>query len=252
MTGEQSMEAIIVTGFGINADQELAEAFRRAGASPECVHAADLVARPERLASASFLGFPGGFSFGDHLGSGLLLARLFKKRMEAELKAFVADGGLVIGICNGFQTLVKTGLLPNLGADGEPEAGLIHNEGGAFIDDWVPVRFEPASRCVWTAGLEPRMLPIRHGEGRFVARDAAVLNRLESEGRVALRYDGINPNGSVNGIAGICDGTGRVLGLMPHPEAFIHPEAHPWRRRGPVGGMGLDIFRQAVAWKSQS
>lgn len=246
-----SLKAIIVTGFGINADEELAAAFRMAGAGAERVHAADLLERPELLDTAGFLAFPGGFSFGDHLGSGLVLANLFKKRMGDAISRFVADGGLVLGVCNGFQTLVKMGLLPDMDGVGEPTVALVHNVGGRFVDDWVPVRFDTASRCVWTAGLGPRMLPIRHGEGRFVAGDQAVLDRLEAEGLVAVRYDGVNPNGSINDIAGICDPTGRVLGLMPHPEAFINAEAHPNRRRGFSGGLGLELFSHAVEWKRE-
>lgn len=244
------MRAIIVCGYGINADLELAEAFRLAGAEARRVHVRDLIDEPALLTRAEFLGFPGGFSFGDHLGSGLVLAGLFSERLGPELKAFVADGGLAIGICNGFQTLVKAGILPNSRGDGRPEATLLHNDRGRFVDDWVPVRFEEASRCVWTRGLKPRMLPIRHGEGRFVAADEAALARIEGGGLVALRYDGADPNGSVNAIAGVCDPTGRVLGLMPHPEAFIHPEAHPHWRRGSVGGLGLELFKKAVAWKA--
>lgn len=247
-----SLRAIIVRGYGINADEELAAAFTMAGADAAAVHAADLIADPSALAGASFLAFPGGFSFGDHLGSGLVLANLFRSRMERELRAFVADGGLVIGICNGFQTLVKTGLLPDLDGTGRAEASLVHNDCGHYVDRWVPVRFEPESPCVWTTGLSPRMLPIRHGEGKFVAKDAETLARIEAEGLVALRYDGVDPNGSTNRIAGICDRSGRVFGLMPHPEASIHPEAHPYRRRGIPGGLGLDLFRTAVAWKERA
>ncbi|MBP7263611.1 MAG: phosphoribosylformylglycinamidine synthase subunit PurQ [Spirochaetia bacterium] len=242
-----SINAIIVTGYGINADAELADAFKMAGAVPRRAHAADLLADPAQLASCSILAFPGGFSFGDHLGSGLVLANLFRSRMAAELKAFVAGGGLVLGICNGFQTLVKAGFLPDLDGYGQPSVALVHNDHGRFVDDWVGVRFEPASRCVWTAGLEPRLLPIRHGEGCFVGDDAT-LGRLEANGLVALRYDGRNPNGSVHDIAGICDPTGRILGLMPHPEASIHPDTHPARRRPGRQLLGLDLFRAAVRW----
>jgi len=215
------------------------------------MHAADLIADASVLASYQYLGFPGGFSFGDHLGSGLVAANLFRSRMGTELKKFVADGGMVIGICNGFQTLVKTGLLPNFDGKGEPVVSLVHNNHGRYEDNWVPVRFEEGP-CVWTSGLGPRMLPIRHGEGRFVARDQAVLDRLESEHLVALRYDGVNPNGAVHDIAGICDKSGRVLGMMPHPEAFINADAHPLRRRGFDGGLGLEVFQKAVAWKTKN
>lgn len=243
------LRALVVTGYGINADEELAAAFSMAGASSDRVHAADLLANPAMLATADFLAFPGGFSFGDHLGSGLVLANLFRTRMGKELRSFVDDGGLVIGICNGFQALVKTGLLPDLDGTGKPEVSLVHNHSGLFISDWTPVRFEADCPCVWTRGLSPRLLPIRHGEGRFVPGSQTILERLERERLVAVRYDGKNPNGSANDIAGICDRSGRVLGLMPHPEAFIHPEVHPLRRHGPGDSLGLEVFRKAVAWK---
>ena len=257
-------KAIIVTGNGINSDAELAEAFRLAGAAPERVHLSDLVAEPERLLRARLLGFPGGFSYGDHLGSGQVLALLCRRALKPALERFVAEGGLVIGVCNGFQALAKMGMLPNRGpAAGlrpwEREVTLVHNPDAHYVDKWVPLRFEPASRCAWTRGLPPRLRPIRHGEGRFVARDAATLAALEDEGLVALRY-GLtggrpapgaapspdNPNGSEADIAGICDSTGRVFGLMPHPEAFLVPENHPDRRRGRRDPVGLDLFENGV------
>ncbi|MBL8965435.1 MAG: phosphoribosylformylglycinamidine synthase subunit PurQ [Spirochaetaceae bacterium] len=271
-------KAIVVAGNGINADAELAEALRAAGAAPERIHVSELVADPERLLGARIVGFPGGFSYGDHLGSGQVLALLVRRSLKAALERFVAEGGFVIGICNGFQALARMGMLPNRAALAgsapnprssaaaplpaaawEREVALIHNAGGRFVDDWAPVRFEAESRCVWTKGLAPRLLPIRHGEGRFVAKDAATLASLEAEGLVALRY-GLeggtpppgappcpgNPNGSEADIAGICDPTGRVLGLMPHPEAFLVAENHPGRRRGRRDPTGLDLFENGV------
>jgi len=257
---------LVICGNGINADAELARAFELAGARSERRHVNDVVADPGLIAKADILAFPGGFSYGDHLGSGQVLALLCRRKLRPALEAFVARGGLVIGICNGFQALVKMGLLPNRPEEaGKPgswrrEVSLIHNSlGTLYHDAWVPIRFEPASRCLWTAGLAPRDLPIRHGEGRFVTRDAAVLEALESEGLVALRYGrpGLVPgdlpcegnlNGSEHDIAGICDVTGRVLGLMPHPEAYLVRENSPDRRRGgPQGPLGLDLFEKGVA-----
>ena len=234
--------AVIVSGCGINADAELAEAFRRCGAAPDRVHVADLAAEPGRLSGARILAFPGGFSFGDHLGSGQVLALLCRRSLRGPLDDFIADGGLVIGICNGFQALARMGLLP--GRPGEPWArsvSLVHNASGRFVDEWVPVRFEERSACLWTAGLPPCELPVRHGEGRFAAAGEEALDSLEAEGLVALRYatrpDGSsgNPNGSARDIAGVCDPTGRVLGLMPHPEAWLERENHPLRRRAIPG-----------------
>lgn len=256
--------ALIVTGYGINAQDELREAFEIAGAHGEIEHIQNVIEKPELLLKADYLGFPGGFSFGDHLGSGRVLANLLLLKLRPLLETFIEQGGLVIGICNGFQTLVKSGLLPrcgnNLGSPADqarnryeteiamtPEVSLIHNIQGTFLDTWVPVEFPENSRCVWTKGLAPRLLPIRHGEGRFVADDA-VLDALERAGQVAVRYRD-NPNGSIRDIAGICDSTGRVFGLMPHPEASIHAEVHPDRRRNQENLLGIDIFINAVAYK---
>lgn len=242
-----SAAALVVCGYGINADEELAEAFRVAGAETNRVHLTDLLDDPSRLSKARILALPGGFSFGDHLGSGMVLANLLRKRLRPELEAFIADGGLVIGICNGFQVLAKTGILTNLGGSWEREISLVHNVRPGYVDDWVPVKFEAASPCVWTRDLAPMDLPIRHGEGRLVVRDSTILETLEAERLVALRYEGRNPNGSVNNIAGVCDRSGRILGLMPHPEAFLVPENHPLRRRRSVCDTGLALFRNAVA-----
>lgn len=260
----------ILCGYGINADQELALAFRMAGAEAPPVHAGDLVADPGLLSGLDILAFPGGFSFGDHLGSGKVLAHLLARGVRPVLERFVADGGLVIGICNGFQVLVKMGMLPDLAGRWEPEVTLVHNESGVFEDRWVRIAFDPASPCAWTRGLDAMDVPVRHGEGRFVARDGGVLERLEAGHLAAVRYvprDGghgpaaypDNPNGSAGGIAGISDRTGRVFGLMPHPEAFLFPENHPtWTREGAPGrrragrpgvrgrGDGLAIFLNGV------
>jgi phosphoribosylformylglycinamidine synthase len=247
------IRAIVLAGYGFNADAELAEAFRLAGARPERTHLSDLLAEPNRLDGAGILAFPGGFSFGDHLGSGQLVALLCRRSLRARLEGFVARGGLVIGICNGFQVLTRMGMLPNKAGAWEREASLVHNESGRFIDTWVKVHFEPGCRSPWVRGLSDRMLPVRHGEGRFVVRDpgprkASPLDALEAEHLVALRYDPADdPNGSDRHIAGVCDPTGRVLGLMPHPEAFLVRENHPLRRRGSPDRPGLDLFENGVA-----
>ncbi len=239
-------KAIILGGYGFNADAELAEAFRLAGAKVERLHVADLVADPGRLAGARLLAFPGGFSFGDHLGSGQVLALLCRRTLRPAIEGFVADGGLVLGVCNGFQVLVRMGILPNRGGGWEREASLIRNESGRFVDGWFPVAFEAGSRCAWTKGLAGRLLPVRHGEGRFVGRDATSLDALEAEGLVAVRYSGESPNGSERAIAGICDPSGRVFGLMPHPEAFLAGEQHPGRRRPHRDEPGIDLFANGV------
>ncbi len=248
------VKAIVVSGYGFNADAELAEAFRLAGARPERIHLADLLAEPAPLDAAGILAFPGGFSFGDHLGSGQLVALLCRRSLRGRLEAFVARGGLVIGICNGFQSLTRMGMLPNRAGSWTREASLVHNASGRFVDTWVKVHFESGCRSPWVRGLPDRLLPVRHGEGRFVTRapatkrEPSLLKAIEAEGLVALRYDPADdPNGSENLIAGICDPSGRVLGLMPHPEAFLVRENHPLRRRGSPDRPGLDLFENGVA-----
>jgi phosphoribosylformylglycinamidine synthase subunit PurQ / glutaminase len=251
----------VVTGYGINADEELALAFSLTGAQAQRVHMADLMASPGQLSAFQILAFPGGFSFGDHLGSGKIFSTLFRRTLGAAISELVARGGLVIGICNGFQALVKMGALPNTTGDAAQEVSLIHNDSGRYEDRWVRVRFDPASPCLWTTGLPPMDLPVRHGEGKFVVRTPADLDALASRGLIALRYvsrtdDGAagaevrypeDPNGSAGHLAGLCDPTGRVFGLMPHPEAFLHPENHPWwTLRRPKEAEGLRIFRNGV------
>jgi phosphoribosylformylglycinamidine synthase subunit PurQ / glutaminase len=239
-------KAIVLSGYGFNADAELAEALRLVGARPERLHLADLTADPARLIGARILAFPGGFSFGDHLGSGQVVGLLCRRTLKPALDAFIADGGLVIGICNGFQALLRIGILPNRDGRWGREVSLIQNESCSFVDGWYPLSFEAGSRCLWTRGLAPRLLPVRHGEGRFVARDEATLDALEREGLVAARYIGAGPNGSERGIAGICDPSGRVLGLMPHPEAFLIRENHPARRRAFADEPGIELIENGV------
>ncbi|HTO21282.1 MAG TPA: phosphoribosylformylglycinamidine synthase subunit PurQ [Spirochaetia bacterium] len=246
----------VVTGFGINADEELAVAFRRAGADAERVHVNDLVSEPDRVFRFRILAFPGGFSFGDHLGSGKVFSTLFRRNLGPRLREFLSGGGLAIGICNGFQVLVKMGVLPNTDGSGAQEVSLVHNDSGRYEDRWVRVRFEPGSRCAWTRGLSEMDLPVRHGEGRFVTRTPGQLSALEADGLVALRYASAggrepaypeDPNGSEGHVAGICDPTGRVFGLMPHPEAFLHAQNHPeWTARPALRPEGLFIFENGV------
>lgn len=260
---KEKPRACVITGYGINADHELIRAFSLTGAEPRRVHIRDIMDNPASLMEYQILAFPGGFSFGDHLGSGLVFARLFKKNLRNQLEQFIAAGGLIIGICNGFQTLVKMGVLPNLGGDWQPQVTLIHNDTGLFENSWIPLEFNPASPCVWTRGLGEAEFPIRHGEGRFFAAEETVLDVLESKNLVALRYKGRNPNGSQNNIAGICDLSGRVFGLMPHPEGFLFPENHPrWNREAVPGACGdggtesptpgLVIFRNAVEYAEKN
>ena len=252
-----TVRVALPTGFGINCEAETAHAFERAGAEVDAAHVNDLIAEPGRLARAQILALAGGFSFGDHLGAGRALANRLRSGLSDTLERFIADGGLVIGICNGFQTMVRLGLLP-AGRPGPQQVTLAHNRHGAFYDGWVHLVAESASPCVYTRGLERIDLPVRHGEGRLVA-PAELVTALNSEARIPLRYaDPLtgqptekfphNPNGSTEAAAALCDASGRIFGLMPHPEAFLYPENHPaWRRR-PKGSEpeGLRLFVNAV------
>jgi phosphoribosylformylglycinamidine synthase I len=259
-----NVKAMILRAPGINCNRETAYAFEAAGAQTREVHVNDLIADPRRLADYQILALPGGFSFGDDIASGQVLSRKLKYRLAGPLQQFVADGKLIIGICNGFQVLVKLGLLPGTGqAEGgdrpalKQEAALTYNESGKFEDRWVHLKLDPDNRCVFTAGLKETIyLPVRHGEGRFIPRDAELLNELRNNGQIVFRYvdaEGrpagypANPNGAVDNIAGICDPTGRVFGLMPHPEVFIRPSEHPhWTRGGVTEADGTRIFQNAV------
>ncbi|MCL2294075.1 MAG: phosphoribosylformylglycinamidine synthase subunit PurQ [Spirochaetes bacterium] len=241
------IKTAIITGFGINAEREMEKAFSLAEAAAEKVHIQDFMDSPALIHNYHILALPDGASFGNHLGAGFVFARMLEKSLRAELEKFVASGKLIIGISNGFQILAKLGLLPNLSGSCSPEVALIHNDTGVFENSWLKVSFNKESRCVWTKGLDEMDLPIRHEEGCFIAVSDAVLERIENDKLVAVRYLTRNPNGSVNNIAGITDTTGRVFGLMPHPEVFIFPENHPkWSSEQILEAEGIKIFRNGV------
>lgn len=269
MSGAAAVRVLIPTGLGLNCEAETAHAFRRSGAEVDLVHLTDLFAHrhPRRITDYGVLVFVGGFAYGDHVAGGFVLAARVRAHLREDLARFLADGGLVLGICNGFQTLVRLGLLPGPDAgdggfpDFVPRAALTHNDRLGYRDAWVRVAADPTSPCAWTGGMGSFDLPARHGEGKFVVESEAALDRLERRGQLALRYAGpdgrategwpFNPNGSKRGVAGICDPTGRIFGLMPHPDAFLHPWHHPdWRRHGDPGReivpAGLEIFRRGV------
>ena len=242
---------LILRTAGTNCEMELAHAFELAGSRIELVHLNRLIAEPALLGQFDMLGVPGGFSYGDDIAAGRILANRLRHRLYGPLRDFVAARKPVIGICNGFQVLVKTGLLP--GFDGPDDqsalppqrATLADNAVPRFVDRWVGLKIEPATVCIWTRGLDAFDLPVAHGEGRFVADDD-VLDHLESSGQVALSYTD-NPNGSMRDIAGICDPSGLVLGLMPHPERFTDATHHPtWTRRPTDSPAGAHMFRNAV------
>ncbi|TVQ26445.1 MAG: phosphoribosylformylglycinamidine synthase subunit PurQ [Spirochaetaceae bacterium] len=247
-----SSTVCLLTGFGINADAELALAFENAGATVSPTHVSALQKHADLLHSYGILAVPGGFSFGDHLGSGMVLASLFRSELATSIRQFVVDGGLVIGICNGFQILVKAGLLPDVHETGEPSASLVWNDSGHFVDRWVGVRIERPETSPWLSGMsETYEMPIRHGEGRFLFRDDDARQRVLDRGLATLYYAGANPNGSQDAIAGITDSSGRIIGMMPHPEAYLYPELHPVRtpQGSSVAGEPpiLQLFRNGVA-----
>ncbi len=251
-----SVHALVLTGFGINCDAETETAFSRAGADAHHAHLNDLIARPDTLNEMDILAIPGGFSFGDDVASGRIFANRLRFQLGSALLKFVRDGKLAIGICNGFQVMVKMGLLPLFDGAFEQEVTLTHNDHNRFENRWVHLKPAEDTRCVWLEGIRNLELPVRNGEGKFVPRDADTLARLQRNGQVALRYAGsgrgpsYNPNGSVDDIAGICDPSGRVFGLMPHPEGYVLPTNHPrWTREDVgVGDLGLRLFINAVEY----
>jgi len=250
------VRAVVLRTAGTNCDQEAVHALRRAGAEPDLVHLSEFVERPDALARYRIVCFPGGFSYGDDIASGVVFAVEMRRTVTPAVRRLVADGGLVIGICNGFQVLARAGLLPDTRGDGAMEATLLANESNRFECRWVRLA-ATTDRCAW---LEPGQViecPVAHGEGRFVPQDAAVRERMAAAGQFALRYtspDGgapeypWNPNGTPDHVAGVCDPTGRILGLMPHPERNVEPWHHPRWTRGEGGDAtgGLAVFRNAV------
>jgi len=260
------VRVLVPVGLGLNCEDETARAFRLVGAEVDLVHLTDLFAhrQPRRVADYQVLAFVGGFSYGDHVASGFVLATRVRAHLRADLSAFLGNGGRVLGICNGFQALVRLGLLPGPeagAADFVPTAALAENERLGYRDAWVRLAVGAGTRCVWTRGLSTFDVPARHGEGKLVFESEAALARLEARGQVALRYVDAagrpteawpaNPNGSARGVAGLCDATGRILGLMPHPDAFLYPWNHPdWPRRRAelekAEPAGLALFRAGV------
>lgn len=245
----QPIKTLILRTAGTNCDLELARAFELAGSQTERVHLNQLLADPARLHGFDMLGIPGGFSYGDDIAAGRILANRMRHGLMADLRRFIVDGKPVIGICNGFQVLVKIGLLGRFDpqSDQPPQqvVTLTDNTVPQFVDRWVSLQADPTSPCIWTRGLGRIDMGIAHGEGRFVADDAT-LSALEADGQVALRYV-TNPNGSMHDIAGICDRSGVVLGLMPHPERLIDMTNHPQWTRGVIDEpAGLQLFANAV------
>ena len=263
-----SPRVLILRAPGSNCDQETAFAFQTAGGKPEVVHLNRLLENPKLAEGYQILAIPGGFSYGDDLSAGRIFGNQMRHHLRGCLEEFKAAGKLIIGICNGFQILIKSGVLLPDRAD-EPIATLTLNHSGKFEDRWIHLS-ATNDRCVFLRGIERMYLPIAHAEGQFIARDAATLQRLDAAGQLVLRYalpsehptprehpdspnPGIlpyphNPNGAQLNVAGLCDETGRVFGLMPHPERFLRWENHPRWTREPrrAEGDGVSLFRAAI------
>jgi phosphoribosylformylglycinamidine synthase len=264
-----SVSVLVLRAAGINCDDEAIHAFQLAGADRvDHIHINALIAGQTRLSAYGILVLPGGFSYGDDISGGKVLANELQYKLMDDVEAFIRDGKLILGICNGFQVLVKMGLLPQTRPGRrQQEVTLFYNDSGKFECRWVYLRRNAGSPCVFTRDMpETIYIPVAHGEGKIVPASDAVRARLGTEGHIALRY--VNPhnggedtadypwspNGSVDGIAGLCDATGRIFGLMPHPERYTHATHHPrWTR---AGGQrepdGLHIFRNAVRYAKQA
>jgi phosphoribosylformylglycinamidine synthase len=250
---------------GTNCDQETAFAFQKAGARPALLHINYLIAHPGSLREYAILAIPGGFTYGDDVAAGKILANELRCKLIDGLLGFIEEGKLTIGICNGFQVLVKAGLLPG-GSGLKQQASLIINDSAKFEDRWVYLKLpskrvsQSLRKCVWTKNL-PKViyLPVAHGEGKFFTQDEGILQRMRQSGQIVFQYCDeaarlagypYNPNGSQDDIAGICDETGRVFGLMPHPERHLGCKQHPrWKKAGTrESGDGLQIFKNGVEY----
>lgn len=266
---------LILRAPGTNCDGETAYAFERAGAAVEKLHINRVLENSRRLDKFQILCLPGGFSYGDDLAAGRILAGQIRSRLAECLDGFRAADKLILGICNGFQVLIQSGILldgASTAGRQAPVATLTGNQSGKFEDRWVRLRTD-GRKCVFLTGVDSMYLPVAHAEGKFVVQDAGVLAALEANEQLALRYASLtapaastgstvkqpsgiaypdNPNGSMADVAGICDTTGRVCGLMPHPERHIDPWQHPrWTRGEAAGeGDGLQVFRNAVEYFS--
>lgn len=264
------INALVLTGYGLNCDYETAHAFELAGAKAHRIHINALIDTSVKLDRFQIIAFGGGFSWGDDHGAGVIQAVRMRTHLGEQMLDFIARGNLIIGICNGFQVLVNLGLLPAMGGDYQKRAvALTYNDCGNFRNQWITLKINPDSACIFTRGLLQLDLPVRHGEGKFWA-DAQIIQQLIDNNQVVAQYalpDGrpasqafpFNPNGSLADIAGICDPSGRVFGLMPHPEAYHHWTHHPdWprlkeihKRQGLAFGSGptpaMTIFQNAVA-----
>jgi phosphoribosylformylglycinamidine synthase len=272
----KKIRAIVITGNGTNCEMEAAHACRLGGFDDAVIaHIAEILSGEIRLDDFHFLNLTGGFLDGDDLGSAKAQANRLKhaavagsgEKLVEQFSRFISAGKLILGVCNGFQLMVKMGMLP--GFDGDyltQSVTLTHNDCGRFQDRWTYLKADPASPSVFTRGIEKGIyLPVRHGEGKFLCDSEATLNRIEQEHLAVFKYSGpdyaeaatefpANPNGARNSIAALCDPSGRLMGLMPHPEAFVHYTQHPrWTREQlPEEGDGLILYKNAAEYVKQN
>jgi phosphoribosylformylglycinamidine synthase I len=250
-----NVRTLILRAPGTNCDGETAFAFEQAGAETSLVHVNRLIRREERLANYQIAVIPGGFTYGDDIAAGKVLANELRAKLGDDILRFIENGGLILGICNGFQVLVRAGLLPKPLDSDATRITLTNNDSGKFECRWIYMRANKASNCVFTRGMDIIYLPVAHGEGKLIA-DAAILPKLnialiytDAQGNTNPGYPA-NPNGSMDDIAGIADDSGRIFGLMPHPERHIRGTQHPrWTRSGAkLEGNGFLFFKNAVDW----
>ncbi len=240
------VKAAILRSPGTNCNNEADEALKMAGAETEQVHVNEFISGKKKLEGYDILVMPGGFSYGDYIASGTILANQLKAHLKNELDGFISSGRVVIGICNGFQVMVKLGMLPGDGM----RATLTNNDSGRFECRWI--KLDRSNESELTKGIAEMNVPVAHGEGKFVA-DADTIKKIEANGQVIFRYSSSaypgNPNGSINDIAGISNKQGNVIGMMPHPERHLTCQNHPeWTRTNCKEGEGLQIFRNIVAY----
>jgi len=251
------VKVLILYGYGINCDNETQYGFSLAGADAKKVHVNELISGEQKLKDYQILAIPGGFSFGDDIGAGKVLATKIKSNLAEEFSGFIKEGRLIIGICNGFQVMVKLGILPGFDRNYDrQDVTLTFNDSGRFEDRWVYLKINQKSPCVLTREIENIYLPIRHGEGKFVSRNEEIKERLIKQNQIVAQYVDNkgnlanypwNPNGSELNVAGVCDETGRIFGLMPHPEAFLFAQNHPrWTRENIQEGAGIKVFENAI------
>ena len=262
----------VLSGFGINCELETMAVFGMAGAEADRIHLNRLVRGEKKLSDYQIMAIPGGFSFGDHLGSGRLLGNRLRFGLREQVRDFVTSGKPVIGICNGFQVLVKMGLLPgDNDVSLSQTASLALNDSGQYENRWTTVEFDHYSPCIWTSGMDRIRVPVRHGEGKFVTNDNSLMDKWAKSGQLVARYVDsskqypsacdeilpypISPNQSWRNVAGVCDPTGLVFGIMPHPEANHSTWlGAKWtrERKDQREGEGMQIFHNAIKYVSRN